>query len=210
MSLADRVYKTQGIQGLLTIGYLYIVVLGIIGEALYYSQLGINILKYSSITDVLLSPISKITSNAYFILAVMALAFGLYFVSLRLNTVEKRNKFRNLLYNFSITKTADGSLKDTLIMILSSLLFGFYVGLDYGSGTYTAKKLREGSFKYNDRIYFNNNDSTQAEIVGSNTAYIFYVNKKSKSVQISPMGAVKSFENTPISLSLSKPKSTKK
>ncbi len=210
MSLADRVYKTQGIQGLLTIGYLYIVILGIIGEALYYSQLDINILKYSTITDVLLSPISKITSNAYFILGVLALTFGSYLVSLRLNTVEKRDRFRQLLFKFSISKTANGSLKDTLLMVLSSLLFGFYVGLDYGNGTYTAKKLREGSFKYNDRIYFNNNDSTQAEIVGSNTAYIFYVKKNSKSVQISPMGAIKSFENTPVSLNFSKLKSTKK
>jgi hypothetical protein len=207
MSVADRVYKTQGLQGLLTIGYLFIVVLGIIGEALYYSQLGINILKYSTITDVLLSPISKITLSAYFILLILGISFISYLVSQRLNTVEKRNKFRKILFNFKIAKNPNGSLKDTFLMVISSLLFGFYVGLDFGNGTYTAKNLREGNFKYNDRIYFNNNDSTQAEIVGSNTAYIFYVKKNSKVVQVSPMGAIKSFENSVKSLTLSNLKS---
>jgi hypothetical protein len=196
MSLASKVYKSQGIQGLLTIGYLFIVILGILGESLYYSQLGINILKYSTVTDVLLSPVSKLTSNIYFILTILGLIIALYLLSGRLDTVEKRDILREKLYKLKISKNANGSLIDSLMIVVVGLLFGFYVGLDLGNGMNTAKKLNKKSFKYNDSVYFTNSDSTHAEILGSNTAYLFYVKKNSNTVLVSPMSAVKSFQNS--------------
>ncbi|MFV8351923.1 hypothetical protein [Flavobacterium sp. XS2P14] len=57
MKLSEIVQRT------LPFGYLFLVVLGIIKESIYYYQVGINILKYSNIMDVLISPIADLTST---------------------------------------------------------------------------------------------------------------------------------------------------
>ncbi len=48
----------RSIQDYLSLGYLYLVVVGILFDAIFYGILGINIIHYSSILDVLLSPIA--------------------------------------------------------------------------------------------------------------------------------------------------------
>lgn len=51
------------IQAILPLGYLYLVVLGIIKESVFFYQIGINILNYSSIMDILISPIATFLSH---------------------------------------------------------------------------------------------------------------------------------------------------
>jgi hypothetical protein len=51
------------IQEALSLGYVYLLILGIIHNAIYYNMLGVNYLEYSSILDVLISPVSVITSS---------------------------------------------------------------------------------------------------------------------------------------------------
>jgi len=46
------------IQDYLSIGYVFMLILGIFHETIYYKFLGVNILEYSSVLDVLISPIS--------------------------------------------------------------------------------------------------------------------------------------------------------
>jgi hypothetical protein len=43
---------SENTQKLLPFGYLYLVVMGILKESIYYYQIGINILKYSTIMDI--------------------------------------------------------------------------------------------------------------------------------------------------------------
>jgi hypothetical protein len=54
---------SENLQKLLPYGYLFLVVMGIIKESIFYYQIGINILKYTTIMDVLISPIATLTSN---------------------------------------------------------------------------------------------------------------------------------------------------
>ena len=54
---------TEKIQHLLPLGYLYLVIVGILKETAFFYQIGINILKYSSIMDVLMSPIATLTTH---------------------------------------------------------------------------------------------------------------------------------------------------
>ena len=44
-------------------GCLFFVILGMLKESIYYYQVGINILKYSNIMDILISPIANLTST---------------------------------------------------------------------------------------------------------------------------------------------------
>ena len=48
----------EKIKNLLPLGYLYLIILGILKESILYNQLDINILKYSSIMDIMISPIA--------------------------------------------------------------------------------------------------------------------------------------------------------
>ena len=55
----------------LPLGYLYLIILGILKQSLLYNQLGVNILNYSSVMDILLGPIADLTANISLIIAVI-------------------------------------------------------------------------------------------------------------------------------------------
>ena len=61
------------VQNLLPLGYLFLILLGIAKESIFYYQLGINIVRYSSIMDILISPVAAITSNPIFFITVLIL-----------------------------------------------------------------------------------------------------------------------------------------
>ncbi len=199
--MIKRLYHSQGIQGLLTLGYLYIVILGILGEALYYSQLGINILNYSSITDVLLSPISKITSNFFLVGSLIFLVITVLSILNSANTPEKRARLKHLL---RIKPGNESKSLDLLVVFFSVFLFSFYVGLDIGFGAKTASRIKSGKIIYNDKVVFSSSDSTVAKIVGVNTSYLFYITSESPSVKISPVSNLKFIERQPVRLNVGK------
>jgi hypothetical protein len=51
----------EKLQTFLPLGYLYLIILGILRDGVFFYMLGINFLKYSSIMDILISPISELT-----------------------------------------------------------------------------------------------------------------------------------------------------
>jgi hypothetical protein len=62
----------EKIQGLLPLGYLYLIILGLLKESILFYQLGVNILKYSSITDILISPIADMASSPILIIIIIS------------------------------------------------------------------------------------------------------------------------------------------
>jgi len=83
----------QEIQGFLSVGYIYLIVMGILNETLYYSQIGIDILNYSSILDVLISPISRLTSSISRLLIFIIIVFFTF----KLPKILPNNKDKNLV-----------------------------------------------------------------------------------------------------------------
>ncbi len=205
MRKIDQLYKSQGIQGVLTIGYLYLVVLGIIGEALYFSQLGVNILKFAAITDVLLSPISKITSHYVLLLVILGLFILFLYVREYYKKDERKTNLRTAALKLKFIKPESKSLTDSFLEFIVIGLLCFYVGIDFGSGFFSSERMEKGTLRYTDKIYFNNNDSTtHTAIVGSNSTYIFYVDSLKNHVSVSPLASVKSFDKKPRKLDFSK------
>jgi hypothetical protein len=193
----SKVKSFQEIQGFLSIGYIYLIVMGILNETLYYNQIGIDILNYSSILDVLISPISKLTSS----ISSLIIFTGIIFFAIKLPKILAKNKdknwFRKLmkLDNDLTDIEIKSSLLKTFLFIISIGLFGFYVGSGIGGGFRMSKKIEKEEVKYNDHIKFINGDQSNVEIVGTNSAYIFYLEKENKSVQITPIsGIIKSIE----------------
>ena len=59
----NKATNRRSIQDYLSLGYVYLVVVGIILDAIFYGILGINIIHYSSVLDVLLSPVAFFTDS---------------------------------------------------------------------------------------------------------------------------------------------------
>ena len=91
----NKVKSFQEIQGFLSIGYVYLIVMGILNETLYYNQIGIDILNYSNILDVLISPISKLTSS---ILRLIILSYPFNFCIFNLSNKEIWNNLKVKIY----------------------------------------------------------------------------------------------------------------
>ncbi|QHC84396.1 hypothetical protein AS589_06150 [Empedobacter brevis] len=83
--------NNEHLQRLLPFGYIYLVIMGIIKESIFYYQLDINILKFSSIMDILISPIAEITAHPFLLLFFIVLVLLLYFFKkYSLNHPEKK------------------------------------------------------------------------------------------------------------------------
>jgi hypothetical protein len=97
------------------------------------------------------------------------------------------------------SNTSEGEIKSslskTLIFIISLVFFGFFIGTGSGNGFKLLKKIETGEIDHNDRIKFIDGDYSKVEIVGSNSSFIFYLEKGNKTVMISPInGIIKSIE----------------
>jgi len=188
----------QEIQGFLSVGYIYLIVMGILNETLYYNQIGIDILNYSSILDVLISPISRLTSNVSSLIIFIIIVFLAFKLPNILAKNKDKNWFKRLFKKIDSDLTKEqvkSSLLKSFMFIVSIGLFGFYVGSGIGKGERLLEKIEKEEVEYNDRIKFINGDVSSVEIVGTNSMYLFYLEKDNKSVQITPIsGIIKSIE----------------
>lgn len=67
----NQTQSSLTIQDYLSIGYVFLLVLGVFHETIYYKYLDVNILEYSSILDVLISPIALTFGNLFLLLMVL-------------------------------------------------------------------------------------------------------------------------------------------
>jgi hypothetical protein len=194
----NKAKNFQEIQGFLSVGYIYLIVMGILNETLYYSQIEIDILNYSSILDVLISPISRLTSSVSRLIIFIIIVFLAFKLPNILAKNKDKNWFKRLFKKIDSDLTKEqvkSSLLKSFMFMVSIGLFGFYVGSGIGKGERLLEKIEKEEVEYNDRIKFINGDESNVEIVGTNSMYLFYLEKHNKSVQITPIsGIIKSIE----------------
>lgn len=179
-------------QAFLSIGYVYLIVMGVLNETLYYQQIGIDILNYSSILDVLISPISNLTSSITSMVIVILL---ILFVMRAPRFFAKRKDKAWFTKAFKLeedldVKGVEQALLKKFSFMLALALFGFYIGTGLGGGFKTADKIKKGKITYEDKLTFINGDSDAIHILGTNSAYVFYLLENNKSVQITPISGV--------------------
>lgn len=190
------------IQNLLPLGYLFLVVLGIIKESVFFHQIGINILKYSSIMDVLISPIATLTLDPVilmlfaimFIFCILLLPLILYKLRSK-KWVEKAFDLDNIKPEPS-EKVLKSHFTIGAIKILALMLLSFFLGFGIGSGRTTSKKIKTNKLDYNYKLNYNSGESEDIYVIGSNSVYYFYVAKGNPAVKIAPVGSIKSIELT--------------
>jgi len=189
----------EKIQGLLPLGYLYLIILGLLKESIFFYPLGIHILKFSSITDILISPISDITSNPILIslITCILLAFFIYQAVLIKNSHKEWGK--KILKSYRLNTDVDKKeLQKAMIPVFSIIvalaLLSLFVGLGIGQGNMVKNKLNKQSFKNNYIVTFSSGKTTEVYIIDNNSSYYFYAEKSSKSVKIVPTGNISSLE----------------
>ncbi|MGG7471211.1 hypothetical protein ACVVIH_21975 [Chryseobacterium arthrosphaerae] len=193
---------TEGIQRSLPFGYLFLVVMGILKESVFYYQININILKYSTIMDILISPIATLTSHPIVLITVIAVvifsfAFPSYLSKQSLKNNQWALKMSSLKEHQSMTKDeVENHFTNMFIKFLAMMLLSFFVGIGLGEGWGLTKKINENRLNYGYKLNYNDESSEQVYLIGSNSMYYIYLVKGNKTIKISPVGAVKSIELT--------------
>lgn len=190
---------SQDLQKLLPFGYLFLVILGIARESIFYNQLGINILNYSTIMDILISPISILTSHPLVFIIFILLILSLYFIIYFLSKNYKKNWIKKFLGSKSDLSTLSELEVKThfgnkFIGLVAIGLVSFFLGIGIGNGKGIAERNENGSLKYTTNLTFNTNEKDEVYLIGSNSANVFYYSKDNKNVKISPVLSIKSIE----------------
>lgn len=186
-------FSSDNLSKLLPFGYLYLIVMGILKDSVYYYFFGIHFLNYSTVMDVLLSPISDITSEPPIFFAVVGfVVFSLFlyfnrtkkwakkYIKIQADVVENREQY-DRQFKLSIIK-----------MNLLWILF-FFLGIGFGRGFGESQKMKNEKFRYATTLYFiSDAEPHQVQLIKANTANYFYVEKGAKVMSISPVTAIKS------------------
>ncbi len=190
-----------GLQEYLSLGYIYLIILGIISDVIYFNFFGINILKYAAISDILISPISTLVKDIRVLITVVVfigLAYLFMFKAMpifhlknkqkgwyrKIQDVEKMDKYYGDVGSNNIKKAG----------FLLFFLFSMFLGMGIGSGTAISNKIKNGNIKLDHTIIFSDNISKQVKMIGQNSGYLFYVTEGQKKVSITPMGQVKEIQ----------------
>lgn len=186
-------------QNLLPLGYLFLVMLGIIKETVYFHQIGINILKYSSIMDILISPIATLTSQPIvFGAIIMIFVFHFYLPALLF-----KNRHKKWIHkSFELDKIKEGSsdeevknhLVNLAVRTLSMVLLSFFLGFGFAEGLDISSRIKNDKLKYDYKLNYNSGESEDVSILGSNSLYYFYMSKGNKAIKIAPIGTIKDIE----------------
>ncbi|KAF2506679.1 hypothetical protein EYY60_19370 [Flavobacterium zhairuonense] len=189
---------SDDIQKLLPFGYLFLVIMGIVKECIFHYQLGINILKYSTIMDILISPIATFTSNPIVLIFILSLfIFHYNLPSLLAKYSDKKFIIRTfeLKKNEGLTPEETKSYFNSIsVKTLAAILCSFFLGYGLAGGYATAKKIRDHKESYNYKINYNSGESEEIFLINTNSLYYFYTPKGSKAIKITPLGAVKNIE----------------
>ena len=180
-------------QGVLSLGYVLLVILGIINETLFYSQFGINILEYSDILDVLISPISKLASSKILLILSLVVILTVILLPRMSDKLKNRKWFANSFKLNAEGVNIEKRVLNTLTLFSVIFFIGVFVGAGLGKGEKLKNKIKSDKIEYNDIVNFIDGHSLSVEIIGKNSSYIFYINKDNNDVEISPInGTVKS------------------
>lgn len=193
--------STYGIQDYMSIGYVFLLILGVFNQTIYYGILGINIFEYTSILDVLLSPVAVLSDSwiiSVIFVVIIILMIG-YFKLMKIFYVRlaKKEKYQTGKKKEQIDKIlASFNKKYAIVPFLLLMLVSMYIGLGVGSGLKIKEIINGLDYNYSHQIVFDDGEKTDAKIIGKNSSYVFYVTKEETNINIVPIeGNIKLIKN---------------
>jgi hypothetical protein len=188
----NKLSKEFSIQDYITIGYLYLVLIGVINIAIYYSSFNINIFDYIAISDILLAPINMLFldyMNTLMILIIIGIISYLSkFLFLGINKL-----FEN--YSNKINKPIPTIVYRPEIMFI--LLFSYiFLVMSINMTNRVNTKVKNMTYKLNTTLTFSDNSQKDVYVIAITSVYLFYVEKGEDMVTIVPIGGnVKSMKD---------------
>jgi hypothetical protein len=192
----DPLKYSEKIQNLLPLGYLYLIVLGLIKETVFFYQIGINYIKYASIVDVLISPIATLTTHPI-VFVVIALVF---YLSYKLPSFLYKNDHKKWVQNhfklkFTKATESDETIKNYYnLMAVTQLAFGLlsiFLGYGIAEGFGVSRDIKNDKLKFHNQLNYTTGESEVISLLEANSEYLFYVTKGEKLVKIAPVGNIK-------------------
>lgn len=189
----------ENIKNFLPLGYLYLVVLGVLKESIVFYQLGINIIKYSSVMDILLSPIAVITSHPLIIFTFLLFSLYPFFVA-RMFTKHSEKKWVRLTFGIKKNRLEMNEVeiekyKNTLVIFMFVFIYlSLFLGMAFQQGYSTSQEIKNDRVKYKHEMYFVTGESQTVKIIDNNSEYFFYVAKGNKNINIIPKLSIKRIE----------------
>lgn len=182
-----------GLQEYFYIGYLYLIILGIVSDAIFYGIFGVSYLNYTTILDALISPISLLTNNwkiSLFLVFMFWLMY-LYFTKWMFNLYAylRTKKWYKKLYNIEKwdKKYEELGKKKNLMAGLMFIFFLLFVSMRTGMGIGMKHKYTSKEIKPNYTLVFKDNSKLDVRKIGQNSAYFFYFIPGEKVITATPI-----------------------
>jgi hypothetical protein len=188
----NKFFKELAIQDYITLGYLYLVVLGIVNIVIYYSSFDINIFDYIAITDILLAPINMLfLSYEYTLMVIIVIGIVSYLSKFVLLGINKLIEKISNNYNWSVKRIAFPP------MIVFIILFTYiFLELSINMADAVSSKVKSKTFKLTTTITFADNTQKDVRVIATTSMYLFYVEKGEDVVTIMPIsGNLKSMKD---------------
>lgn len=163
----ENFYKDRPIQDYISLGYLYLLCIGLIKDTIQFMILDLSYLQFATVTDILLSPIEYATQNWKMPIAfILFIGFTIYLV--------KRDKKANT---------------NALISFVVFMVLSFYLGTGIGAGFGQRHKINKEELQTNYEITFSNDAPQKVRVVRITSQYIFYVTPENRAIQVAPIAS---------------------
>ena len=185
----------ENLQSYLPLGYLYLVILGIIKETVHFYQLGINILKYSTLMDILIGPIADLMSHPLIVIGFLSLLLAGYQLMKRIFNKGSEKYFHAFFgKNKPREEFTNQDFNRKIIEFFAFLMASFFLGIGLGEGRMVAEKSKKNVLKYNYKLNYNTGEAEEVYLVDNNSVYYFYFSKGDKHLKIAPISTIKNLE----------------
>lgn len=170
------------IQDILSFGYLYLLLLGIASDSIYYGMIGINIISYSNVLDVILSPIVHLTGNLQFPFIIIVFPILLFFF---LKFMESRQKKSSESKDAKNVKALP--FRQLWILVSALVIFSAFLGYGLGGGSAIKTKMQNGTIEADHLVEFTDRSKIKVRLIGNTSAYLFYIEEGKGVVTIAPL-----------------------
>ena len=185
--------KKFTIQEILSLGYVYLLILGVLTDTIYYSFFDINIIEHSDILDILLSPINILTDHWIIPVAIILFCVLFYFfqakIAPKLYEKRKRNEAFRQKHNIEkldIIYNGKPKLKH-LTPIFALIIFSMFIGFRAGGGGKIQHRMKNNDLTHSTIIEFQNGEKINSYIIGRTSTYLFYVVQDDNKLTIAPI-----------------------
>ncbi|CAL2065414.1 hypothetical protein [Tenacibaculum sp. 190524A05c] len=186
-------FKDLGLQEKFYVFYIYLIVLGIVSDAIFYGIIGIQYLNYVSILDALISPFSLLT-NSWKLTLFLSIMFYLVYLyttkwSFQLHKRNRTKKWYKKLYNVEKWDKLYKDIEDKkdVVSTMLVLFFVLFISLRLGMGIGTNIKIKEQRLQPDYNLVFKDNSIKKIRLIGQNSSFIFYVENQEKIVSVTPL-----------------------